>query len=1084
MMPHLDTHVSVAKFWWRRYFGWFLAAIMLLAPAGVHGAPRILPVNAPPVYVGLFSISQNSTVNILTTSLSAGADTVMYLLRESTPGNYVLVASNDDYNYPTNLGSGFAYTNSQTTAYYMLLVRSYSASTTGTCSIQINNVTKKTGAPVNGNVFAASALEYNSQDQFRTAHEPGGSVAHLIAKLTSTTLITGISMGNGVGGASILSASGAPTQILVGTPQIHVIDSYYEEQRSGTTTIMVNDMGPTIACNGNSDCDGDGIGNLLEAALGTCPTIASCGSGAHSGVDTDRDGLSDGQEIWGIPAAYYNDLSLRRWGAKPLKKDIFLELDWLAEYSSAVGAEGPFAHRRANPNHGNYGGVTLEQWVDTIRSKFLAGPADQVKNPDASSGIELHMDLGVAPLNPLDERKFGAWPTSASRVVAFGQDVMVTGPVNGTLGAQVGSNFVSVDVVNLSPATATLVIAHLVDLADTGAAYVVEPLDGNRIKITPSSYATHEQLNIFVFGPTGVNVVRSRAPSPTDELYYNNTSVFDSHRRRRVRYGILASGSGGGAGDLAFASGDLDIDWVHELGHTLGIAHWGHDTWGGVRAQCPPTRLSLMSYAKTPFAFSSVATMSEHLPANVNEVMPLGASANHSPYLQSPYMYIAPTDSSNVDFNRDGAISAAGGRGFGLVFEESSCRAFMQGHHDLQSGTAGSTISGSPDLTRAGTYLYTFWSSGTGSSLNYSRAPLGAVGNKSCTGSADSEGASPCLTWTPHSALATGTAGQFNGVTAAEFGGNVHVVTRNSTGAMVAYRFTVGSGGALSLAGSQSLPSTDEKYKAVSTAELVVRHPAVAGRQLGLLYAANSGVFASFGWDGTTWTWEQEMLNGSGVPILGTQGVAAEAWPDMPLSGWNSTDYMTLALMPDVSGNIRVFKHSGTTNRWDQLAWNPALGLATAGKPVLEHRTLRNAAGQISSNYDGHFLIGWGSPSMLDGNRTYIRISRKFSRSSSPGYFTSQAQMSGDVGDYMADMWARLVPGSSSVLYSDASLDNVFGLTTLRDIKYQIDHFEFAPHADTAPMSPSRAGSDFRIMEDYICHRLNNLDCGDPDVSN
>lgn len=1049
-----------------------------LSPASVFGASRVLTVNAPPVYVGLFSIAQNATAHIWTVNLSAGADTVMYLLRETSPGNYVLVASNDDYNYP-NLNSAISHTNTQGTAYYMIVVRSYSGSSTGTCSIQINNVIKKTGVPVNGNVISASQLEFSGNELIQTAHEPGGSVAPMIAKLTSTTLMTGIGMGNGIGWASHVSASGAPTMFLVGTPQLHVIDSFSEDYRAGTTVLLVNDN--------TQDADQDGVGNLLEAALGTCPTLSNCGAGTHTGADTDRDGLSDSEEIWGVASAGYNDVSFRRWGANPRKKDAFFELDWHAVFNADVGAAGPFAHRRAYPNHPLWGGETLEQWVDVLRSKFLAAPASHIKNPDGSDGIELHLDLGVAPLNPADERKFGAWPTGSVRAVAFGHEFNVLGPINGLVWIEFdtpsGVTTGSFNATGLTPQSIALSVAILINWLDTDDVYDLTHLSDTRATFTPVDRTVFAAVRTGGLDPSSMNLAQWRQAIEHQDVVNTDGAVFDPVRRNRVRWGVVGPGGGGNADKRSLEVGLNALDVVHEMGHTMGLDHWGHDAWSGLQTNCAPTYYSLMSYAKFPFAFSA-GGVPDHSPMNSNEIWPAGVGVDHSYFLNWPFSYLVPTSSSSVDFTRDGTISSTAGRGFGLLLNGSSCRAFLQGRQELGSAASGGLMTGSPDLARAGNRLYAFWSDASGTNLLYRHTALGAAGNKSCTGSADPSGSTPCLTWSSTSVLSTGSTGAFAGVTALEYAGSVHAVVRSSSGAMVAYRFSVGGGGALVLAASQVMPSGSDQLKTSSTPELVVRHQNLHSRKLGLLYLANDGVYRSFGWDGSNWTAEGALLDTSNVQLTGTQGVAAKAWPDASLAGWNANEHMTLAVLPDALGNVRIFKLGYYTNSWTQLAWNQSVGQATSGKPMLEFRTLRNAAGQIASNYAGHFLIGWGSPSAVDGTRTYVQVSRQFNRASPPGFSTTAATMTGDIGDFLADTWARLVLGSSTVLYSDPILDNVFGLTSYRNVRDNVDGLSFLPHADLSPGGLVKVGSDYRVMEDWHCGNLENMPCGTMDVNN
>lgn len=86
---------------------------------------------------------------------------------------------------------------------------------------------------------------------------------------------------------------------------------------------------------------GDGLGEMLEVFLGTCPDPATRtqdrdGDGIPDcdDPDVDGDGLSDGVEVIGVadaPTNQENQKSLVRmpyYGAAPLQPDLFVEMDW------------------------------------------------------------------------------------------------------------------------------------------------------------------------------------------------------------------------------------------------------------------------------------------------------------------------------------------------------------------------------------------------------------------------------------------------------------------------------------------------------------------------------------------------------------------------------------------------------------------------------------------------------------------------------------------------------------------------------------------------------------------------------------
>jgi hypothetical protein len=70
---------------------------------------------------------------------------------------------------------------------------------------------------------------------------------------------------------------------------------------------------------------------------------------------------------------------------------------------------------------------------------------------------------------------------------------------------------------------------------------------------------------------------------------------------------------------------------------------------------------------------------------------------------------------------------------------------------------------------------------------------------------------------------------------------------------------------------------------------------------------------------------------------------------------------------------------------------------------------------------------------------------------------------------YWGEGWTELAPDSNVAVYSDATLDNVFGLG---GVENNGPKPMFYPHADGAPDYVFGANSDFRVMEDELCRWL------------
>ncbi|HKP61183.1 MAG TPA: hypothetical protein VJV78_30845 [Polyangiales bacterium] len=130
----------------------------------------------------------------------------------------------------------------------------------------------------------------------------------------------------------------------------------------------------SLYANDPDDGDGDGLGDALERALGT---------DAHA-QDTDHDGVSDRAEVLGLGPR----VDLPRYGASPLHKDVFVEIDYDARSGEL--------------------GMREEDFVQ-VAQLFAAGSARELQNPDRRPGVSLHFDVGIAPVDPQHSALLGDW---------------------------------------------------------------------------------------------------------------------------------------------------------------------------------------------------------------------------------------------------------------------------------------------------------------------------------------------------------------------------------------------------------------------------------------------------------------------------------------------------------------------------------------------------------------------------------------------------------------------------------------------------------------------------------------------------
>ncbi|MCA9706577.1 MAG: hypothetical protein KDK70_12060 [Myxococcales bacterium] len=306
------------------------------------------------------SIPAGATYTWETTDLSVGADSVMHLWDWSTL---------DEVGYDDDGGAGLAsqvsYTNlTGSQKSIVLIVRSYSTGTQGTARLLQNGVTLASSIPVAGRRIT---VENGAGYEHETVKAPGGAEYPYLLALDSSLHLVDLDYTSGVGYQA--KVEHASTQyVVIGTTS-----------GSGNVHLYSND--PT-------DYDGDGVGYGLEWDLGTCDVASwSHCTGVHNLADTDRDGIPDGAEVFGVDSAS-SPQHLAAWGADPRHKDVFVELD----YSDAFPGQ-PFTEGDAV----------------AAAAIYAAGDAAAIINPDSMDGVRIHLDVGFDPADPDLATLLGDW---------------------------------------------------------------------------------------------------------------------------------------------------------------------------------------------------------------------------------------------------------------------------------------------------------------------------------------------------------------------------------------------------------------------------------------------------------------------------------------------------------------------------------------------------------------------------------------------------------------------------------------------------------------------------------------------------
>ncbi len=304
------------------------------------------------MYVREITLQPNIGITIETHGNSLGADTVLHVTdAEGRP-----LISNDDVN-ATGIDSRVIVPGVAQARTLNVVVHAYRNTTRGSALITYRYTSGSTitdgPIPVGGNLLDVSTTF--GLTKFQTAQEAGGTSGTYLLFLNGgvTNLYATDLMHQGVGGMSHLFANecSANCQLVVG--------SY--SSSNGVTTV-VRDASLL------SDADRDGLGNELEASLGTSDTLS----------DSDADGLPDANEVYGVESA--RPAHLPAWGADPLQRDVFVEADWQPDYQltntqaqAVVDAYAPYIRIHIDTGRTNTDPATRQSYGAWGGAMALAG---------------------------------------------------------------------------------------------------------------------------------------------------------------------------------------------------------------------------------------------------------------------------------------------------------------------------------------------------------------------------------------------------------------------------------------------------------------------------------------------------------------------------------------------------------------------------------------------------------------------------------------------------------------------------------------------------------------------------------------
>ncbi|MFW5875851.1 MAG: hypothetical protein ACOCXM_03880 [Myxococcota bacterium] len=355
-------------------------ALPSVASASDTHVHRDVPVR--PVFWWAFSLDVGESATFETSNLSVGTDTVINIWDGT---DWTSAAYNDDYG--SSLRSRATVTNTASYLHTYYIIVTNHGSNSGTADLYKDGSLYWSQIPVEGETVGVPCGEAYDYETVKATGSTKDLMLFGFGILGFGRRLQALDFDNGVGDNARISGKIDVCNVIIG------LDSWWAET-AGEAHVYANDYWT------DDPKDGDGLGGALESELGTCnsrsqPGCASCNADgdSHCAVeegetyalfDSDNDGLRDDFEVFGVDARIPNYLPT--WGADPLHKDAFVEIDWY-EQSYPVTAE---AIRYASSELGKGSAITLQ-------------------NPDGLPGIRLHADIGVDATNAEEQTLYGDW---------------------------------------------------------------------------------------------------------------------------------------------------------------------------------------------------------------------------------------------------------------------------------------------------------------------------------------------------------------------------------------------------------------------------------------------------------------------------------------------------------------------------------------------------------------------------------------------------------------------------------------------------------------------------------------------------
>ena len=517
--------------------------------------------------------------------------------------------------------------------------------------------------------------------------------------------------------------------------------------------------------------------------------------------------------------------------------------------------------------------------------------------------------------------------------------------------------------------------------------------------------------------------------------------------------------------------------FAHELGHSLGLSHGGHESWG---FNCSPIYNSTMNYAASAFGSGVNFSLESFFPGvRLNPAYLCEADGLNGVSVSHLSAWGIPTQGTAVDWNRDGFIQDCSTpvRAAINFWPPSGCAAHVRGEEKIDDGYA-------PSLSKMGSWMYAFYVDNKGD-ITYRRGLMYSDARESgCPNGWAVEGGETCTYWEPPVALPMD--GKVADLNTFSIDGEVHLFFRFA-GDIGVHTMSAGSQQSTGVLTGWTSPKllSGVKTEAIPELSLLYVDPSVYGidRLVTAVWPmAGSNKLMTAVFDprhGVTFSNIAPLQDVHGQTLIsnGARPTLAHWGADTGVFSQKEATFMVFPAESD--SKVVLYAYDPAKDAWRDLT-SQAFPVRPSGlieQPIgFGWRPLVAADGSVLDPLKGEFFLTYGA--VNEGGVGSTWFSQVVDRNRPP--FSSLVFSRNNAGRFGHPWYGVQNQGGGMDYYTDPDFPYVKALFVNGNRE-----ITFLPHPDGIFDREFRSGSDWQIMERGMCLTLRNGDtgwCGGPNI--